>query len=343
MNGTTGFSSGQTINAYAEDIDLEQYTQSVVAAISSKASPRVRKAFPILIKKLHEFIVEADVTVEEWLAACALLVEAGKVTNDQRDEMVLVSDVLGVESLVDILEFKRTSEAAKKEQRVKSNEASHSAILGPFYRHGVQVQPNGTTIVRQFEKDADYTRLFGQVFDHEGKPIKGATVDIWHDAPDGLYDAQDPSKPQNHCRGRFATDENGRYETICLRPTPYPIPFDHSAGKLLQLMGRHPYRPAHIHFWIEAPGHKTLVSQVFDRESDYLKDDAVFAVKDSLIIDFVPIDEGQSSKAGYTVPAELKDVLKYELQQDFHLTKAVSKEDPGLDIQGLAIGGEPAR
>ncbi|KAI5449282.1 Catechol dioxygenase N terminus [Naganishia albida] len=335
-------SDKHTVNAAEGDIDLEQYTQSVIASISSKASPRVRKAFPILIKKLHEFIVEADVTVEEWLAACALLVEAGQVTTDQRDEMVLVSDVLGVESLVDILAFKRTSEAAKKDEASQTIEASHSAILGPFYRHGVAVQPNGTTIVRQFEKDADYTRLFGTVYDAEGKPLKGAMVDIWHDAPDGLYDAQDPSKPQNHCRGRFQTDENGRYETVCLRPTPYPIPFDHSAGKLLQMMGRHPYRPAHIHFWIEAPGHKTLVSQVFDRESDYLKDDAVFAVKDSLVIDFVPIAQGKSAKEGYQAPAELKDVLKYELQQDFRLTKAVSQDEPGLDIQGLAIGGEPA-
>ncbi|KAJ9098566.1 hypothetical protein QFC20_005908 [Naganishia adeliensis] len=326
-------SDNHTVNAAEGDIDLEQYTQSVIASISSKASPRVRKAFPILIKKLHEFIVEADVTVEEW--------QAGQVTTVQRDEMVLVSDVLGVESLVDILAFKRTAEAAKNDEKSSSNEVSHSAILGPFYRHGVPVQPNGTTIVRQFEKDAGYTRLFGTVYDSEGKPVKGAMVDVWHDAPDGLYDAQDPSKPQNHCRGRFQTDENGRYETICLRPTPYPIPFDHSAGKLLQMMGRHPYRPAHIHFWIEAPGHKTLVSQVFDRESDYLKDDAVFAVKDSLVIDFVPIEQGKSAKEGYEARAELKDVLKYELEQDFRLTKAVSQEDPGLDIQGLAIGGEP--
>jgi catechol 1,2-dioxygenase len=96
-----------------------------------------------------------------------------------------------------------------------------------------------------------------------------------------------------------------------------------------------------MQFWIEAPGHKTLVSQVFDRESDYLKDDAVFAVKDSLVIDFVPIAQGKSAKEGYDAPAELKDVLKYELEQDFRLTKAVSQEDPGLDIQGLAIGGEP--
>ncbi|KAJ9112244.1 hypothetical protein QFC22_006328 [Naganishia vaughanmartiniae] len=334
--------STNTINASEEQIDLEQYTQSVIASISSKASPRVKKAFPILIKKLHEFIVEADVTVEEWLAACALLVEAGQVTTEQRDEMVLVSDVLGVESLVDILAFKRSFEAAKKDQQASAGEPSHSAILGPFYRKGVPFQPKGTSIVRQFEKDADYTRLFGRVFDAEGKPLKGAAVDIWHDAPDGLYDAQDPSKPQYHCRGRFETDENGCYETICLRPTPYPIPFDHSAGKLLQMMGRHPYRPAHIHFWIQAAGHKTLVSQVFDRESDYLKDDAVFAVKDSLIIDFIPIAQGKSAKEGYKAPEELKDVLKYELEQDFHLTKAFAgSDDPGLDIQGLAIGGEP--
>lgn len=106
-------------------------------------------------------------------------------------------------------------------------------------------------------------------------------------APDGFYDAQSPDKPEHHCRGRFETDSNGNYSLVALKPTPYPIPFDFSAGKLLNMMDRHPYRPAHIHFHVQAPGHKTLVTQVFSRDSQYLDDDAVFAVKDSLIVDFV--------------------------------------------------------
>lgn len=159
--------------------------------------------------------------------------------------------------------------------------------------------PNGSSIVREKERGAAYTHLYGTVTGSDGKPLKGALVDIWHDAPDGFYDAQSPEKPEFHCRGRFETDEAGRYSCICLKPTPYPIPFDGPAGRLLTMMDRHPYRPAHIHvssrqrlrfsradadsltikFYVSAPGHKTLVTQVFDRESKYLSDDSVFAVK----------------------------------------------------------------
>lgn len=266
------------------------------------------------MRKLHEFLIEADVTSEELLAACDFLVRAGQNSNEKRNEVLLVTDIFGVESLVDTLD--QTRPARKAAGKAPESNATHSAILGPFYRHGVPPQENGTTIIRQFEEGAPYTHLYGTIYDHEGKPLPNAFVDIWHDAPDGLYDAQTPEKPEYHCRGRFKTDEQGRYDTICLRPTPYPIPYDHQAGELLKLLDRHPYRPAHIHFWIEADGHRTLVTQLFDRESDYLKDDAVFAVKDSLVIDFKPIPKD------YQAPADLEGHMKYELKQDFHLLKA---------------------
>ena len=197
----------------------------------------------------------------------------------------------------------------------------------------------------------------GVVRDAQGKPIKGAKVDIWHDAPDGLYagldrlspsnatsyDAQDDTKPQYHCRGRFETDSEGRYSTIALKPTPYPIPFDHSAGKLLKLMDRHPYRPAHIHFNVMAAGHKSLVTQVFDRESDYLKDDScvhsalrcaladarrVFAVKSGLIVDFKPIAE---EPTGWKAPAEYADKMTHYLRYDFSLVEDVPAKTNGIN------------
>ncbi|KAM0786398.1 hypothetical protein ACM66B_001865 [Microbotryomycetes sp. NB124-2] len=283
--------------------EYEQYTESVIAAIGSKASPRVKQAFPILLKHLHAAIVEAEMSIEEWLAACDLLVEAGKMTSDKRGEMILVSDVLGVESLCDMIEHARYAK--------QGQDTTASAILGPFYRQGVPPQPNGTSIIRQKEPNAPYTHLFGTVTGSDGKPLKGAIVDIWHDAPDGFYDSQSPEKPEYHCRGRFETDEQGRYSAIVLKPTPYPIPFDGPAGKLLQLMDRHPYRPAHIHFYVTAPGHKTLVTQVFDRESDYLKDDSVFAVKDSLVVDFVPVKSPLPELDADTPKPELE--LRYDI------------------------------
>ncbi|BEI88169.1 uncharacterized protein CcaverHIS019_0108870 [Cutaneotrichosporon cavernicola] len=294
------------------NFDFSAYTDLVIKATGDKASPRVKEAMPILIRKVHEFLIEADVTTEEWLAACNLLVEAGQVSSDKRNEVVLVTDILGIESLVNTLDQTRSQRKGLPD----NEDATFSAILGPFYRAGVPVQENGTTIIRQAEEGAPYTHLFGTIHDADGKPLPNALVDIWHDAPDGLYDAQTPEKPEYHCRGRFRTDENGRYDTVCLKPTPYPIPYDFSAGKLLKLLDRHPYRPAHIHFWIEAPGHRTLVTQIFDRQSDYLKDDSVFAVKDNLIVDFKPIPKD------YQAPAGLENRMVHELQQDFHLQRA---------------------
>lgn len=220
-----------------------------------------------MIRKMHEFLVEADVTVEEWMAACNLMVQAGKVSSEQRNEVVLVTDIFGIESLVgkhllvkirrediyplpprlrsgilacrkwlrieltqlsksDTLDQTRGQRAAKAADTKQSiGDPTFSAILGPFYRTGVPVQANGTTIIRVAE-DAPYCHLFGTIYGQNGKPLENALVDIWHDAPDGRYDAQSPEKPDYHCRGRFRTDSEGRYDTVCLKPTPYPIPFD---------------------------------------------------------------------------------------------------------------------
>ncbi|GAA5870803.1 hypothetical protein JCM8547_001712 [Rhodosporidiobolus lusitaniae] len=286
--------------------DYAAYTATVCQAIGSKASPRVKQAFPILLKHLHAAIIEAEMTVEEWLQACDLLIEAGKMSSDKRNEMILVTDVLGVESLVDMMEHARFAKAGV--------ETTESAILGPFYRDNVKPQANGTSIIRMKEPGAPFVHLYGTVTGSDGKPLAGAIVDIWHDAPDGFYDSQSPDKPDFHCRGRFVTDSEGKYSTICLYPTPYPIPFDGPAGTLLTLMDRHPYRPAHIHFYIQAPGHKTLVNQVFPRDSKYLNDDAVFAVKDSLIVDFTSPPTVPTPPLG-----EFDEEIKYELKYDIAL------------------------
>jgi len=287
--------------------DLSAFTDSVIASIGSKSSQRVKTALPILIRKLHEFCIEADVTVEEWMETCNLVVQAGQMSSSMRNEIILMTDVLGIESLVDTLSQIRNS---------KSSEAvaTHSAILGPFYRSGVKPQPNDTTIIRQDEKDADYVYLTGTVHDQDGKPLAGAILDVWHDAPDGLYDSQSPDKPEHHCRGRFESDKEGRYSLVCLKPTPYPIPYDGPAGDMLKMMDRHPFRPAHIHYMVQAPGHRTLVTQVFDAKSKYLEDDSVFAVKDSLVVDFVPLGQ---TKLPENLPD--KEKIRYTLNYDIHL------------------------
>lgn len=204
------------------------------------------------------------------------------MSDNKRNEGQLFCDILGVESLVDEITHKLAGEAA--------DQPTVTAILGPFWREHAPLRQMGESIVFGI-KDGDHTHMHGRVLDvATGEPIDGAEIDVWHTAPNGLYEQQDPDQADMNLRGRFSTGSDGSYSFYCLRPTSCPIPNDGPAGKLLQLLDRHPMRPAHIHFIISAPGYKPIVTQIFDRRDEHIDDDSVFAVKDSLIIDFRPIE-----------------------------------------------------
>ncbi|OCL06704.1 aromatic compound dioxygenase [Glonium stellatum] len=256
------------------------FTQNVINATGPKASPRMRKVMASLIQHIHDFARENEITVDEWMAGVELMNEAGRMSTDRRNEGQLVCDVLGLESLVDEITFKLASDAA--------DAPTATAILGPFWRKDAPVRKMGETIVFGID-NGDRTYMHGRVLDYRtGEPIEGAELDVWHTAPNGLYEQQDPDQPDMNLRGRFTTGKDGKYNFYCLRPTSYPIPYDGPAGKLLQLLDRHPMRPAHIHFIVTAPGYKPIVTQIFDRNDKHITDDAVFAVKDSLIVEFLP-------------------------------------------------------
>lgn len=162
------------------------------------------------------------------------------MSDDRRNEGQLLCDVIGLESLVDEITFRLASDAADM--------PTSSAILGPFWRKDAPRYEMGSTIVHGIE-DGDHTLMYGTVVDYlTGKPIEHAELDVWHTAPNGLYEQQDEKQVDFNLRGRFTTGKDGKYNFYCLRPTSYPIPFDGPAGKLLQLLDRHPMRPAHIHF-----------------------------------------------------------------------------------------------
>ncbi|KXS22279.1 aromatic compound dioxygenase [Gonapodya prolifera JEL478] len=289
------------------------YTENVINATGPNASSRVKKVLPILFKHLHAAVIEAEITFDELIATLEFLGETGKMTTEKRQEFVLVSDILGVSSLVDMLSHNKLT--AKDPAP-----STPSAVLGPFYVHGVPPQPLGTTVVRYPEPDGVLTHIFGRVKSSvTGAPIPGAIIDVWEGAPDGEYSTQTPHKGDYHCRGRFIADESGRYSVLVLKPVAYPIPTDGTGGKLLKLLDRHCMRPAHVHFMVIAPGYKTLVTQVFDRKSDYLQNDAVFAVKESLIVDFVPAKSPAPSG-----PNGEKPVL--ELEYDLVITEEKKSE-----------------
>ncbi|KAF5859275.1 hypothetical protein ETB97_003136 [Aspergillus alliaceus] len=256
------------------------FTDNVIHAMGPKTSPRFRQLMTGLIRHVHDFARENEVTVEEWMAGVQLMNWAGQMSNDKRNEGQLVCDVIGLESLVDEITFKLADEA--------EDTPTATAILGPFFRADTPYRKNGDNIVKGVP-DGEMVFMHGQVIDFTTKkPLVGATVEVWQAATNGLYEQQDPNQEEFNLRGKFKTDEEGRYYFYCLRPTPYPVPDDGPAGKLLKLMDRHPYRPAHIHIIATIDGYKPLTTQIFDSKDKYLTNDSVFAVKDSLIVDFVP-------------------------------------------------------
>jgi catechol 1,2-dioxygenase len=210
------------------------------------------------------------------------------MSDDRRNETQLLCDILGLESLVDCITSRQLATSASE---------TPSAILGPFYRHDAPFLPNGSSIVRDLNPSvpwydtavSDSAFLAGRVLcGSTGQPIPGAVVDVWHTAPNGLYEQQDAAQPDMNFRGRFATDAEGRYALYALRPVAYPIPDDGPAGRLLGLLDRAPYRPGHIHFIVSAQGFRTLTTQLYDDRDEYITRDAVFAVKDELVVRFVP-------------------------------------------------------
>ncbi|PQE29197.1 Catechol 12-dioxygenase protein [Rutstroemia sp. NJR-2017a BBW] len=283
-----------------------KFTENVINSMGPKTSPRMREVMSCLIRHVHDFARETELTVDEWMQGVELLNWAGKMSDEKRNEGQLVCDVIGLESLVDEITFKKAADAV--------DAPTASAILGPFFRHDVPLLENDSSIVHGVD-DGEMAYMHGLVLDQKTKqPIAGATVDIWEASTNGLYEQQDPNQIEHNLRGKFKTDEKGYYGLYCLRPTPYPVPDDGPGGKLLQLMDRHPFRPAHIHLiplsnplphQVQHSSYKPLTTQIFDRRDPYLENDSVFGVKDSLIVDFVPLKDNPKATLELNFPVIL--------------------------------------
>ncbi len=252
----------------------EELTADVLASFDGCEDARLREIMQALVRHLHGFVLEVGLTPQEWEGAIQTLTRTGHITDERRQEFILWSDSLGVSMLVDALE--NTVPAG----------ATESTVQGPFYVPGSPLREYGADIAQ--EPDAGVPALVhGRVLDLDGRPIAGAEVDVWQNGADQLYAVQRPEAEEDHLRGRFLTLQDGSYAFVAVRPTPYPIPYDGPVGKMLDLTGRHPWRPAHVHMIIRADGYRTLTTHVFDVESKYLDSDAVFAVKPSLTREFV--------------------------------------------------------
>lgn len=245
----------------------------VIDRLDACRDARFRQVMEAATRHLHSFVKEVEPTQKEWEAAIAFLTRAGQISDDKRQEFILLSDTLGVSMLIDAINHRRPSGATE------------TTVLGPFHVADAPKLEMGANLCRDGKGE---TCLYsGTVKDLNGKPIEGAVLDIWSDNAEGFYDVQQPDlQPEMNMRGRLTTGADGCYHFTSIRPVSYPIPTDGPVGKMLQNMGRHPYRPGHIHFIVSAPGHRTTVTHLFDREDERLDDDCVFGVKESLIVDF---------------------------------------------------------
>jgi hydroxyquinol 1,2-dioxygenase len=254
------------------DFDESNITGAVIESFRQTPNARFKRIMTGLADHLHQLICEVELKPEEWACAIEFLTRTGQMCSDKRQEFILLSDTLGVSMLVDAL-----SHGALEG-------ATASTVLGPFFVQGSPSLPHGADISRGLPGEPLY--VDGRVMSVDGRPIRGAKVDVWQSDADGYYDVQRTDLDEATLRATFTTDADGRFNLWSIMPRYYPIPDDGPVGEMLKATGRHPNRPAHIHFKIGGDGFETLVTHIFDAESPYLDGDAVFGVKNSLIAEF---------------------------------------------------------
>ena len=251
--------------------------ETVNGRTGPNADPRLAHVMASLVRHLHNFVREVEVTQDEWEIGIDFLTRTGQICTHERQEFILLSDTLGVSMLVDAINNRRTPPATE------------NTVFGPFHVEGCPVRQMGDSICLDGKGE---TCLFaGRVTDLDGKPISGARIDVWSDNADGYYDVQQPGiQPQWNNRGVFVTGDDGQYSFVGIKPVSYPIPDDGPVGAMLAGLDRHPYRPAHMHYMVRAEGFQKLVTHTFVGGDKYLESDAVFGVKQTLVAPFNKLD-----------------------------------------------------
>lgn len=274
-------------------------TPTVLAAMADTNNPRLKEIMTALVTHLHHFVLETRPTEEEFEYALRWIVEIGQLTNEFHNEVVLAADVLGASTLIDLI----NNNGMQGE--------TMSALLGPFYRGHAPLCQSGDCIARS---DTPGASLFfkGKVIGADGAPIAGATLDVWQASPVGLYENQDEGQEDFNLRGKFTSGADGLFHFQSVKPAGYPVPTHGPVGVLLRAQNREPMRPAHIHFIVTAPGHKTLITQIFSDSPEALAADVVFGAKQQIVGDFVMHTEPHPDFAGATLPF-------YTCEYDFKL------------------------
>ncbi len=258
------------------NVTKDNITEAFMGYMGDDVNPRLREVLGSLVTHLHDFAREVNLTHDEWQLGLEFLEKSGMICDDERHEFVLLSDVIGLSSLVDLLHSRP--------------EGTSSSVLGPFHISGAPPLAVGGDMKDRF--DGPLCLAEGIVKDTDGNPIEGATVDIWQTAPNGLYSSQDPGQDTYSFHGLQTTGPDGRYAFTSVKPVEYEVPTDGPIGEFFKACGRHAWRPSHLHFIVKAKGFRSLVTEVFPEDDPYLDQDTVFGVREDLVMRYQNMEAG---------------------------------------------------
>jgi len=282
-------------------VTKDNITDVFTGYFGDDTDPRFKEVMSCLARHLHDFARETQLTHEEWGKGLEFLQWAGNITDDERNEFVLLSDVMGLSSLVDMIHT--------------DPDATSSSVLGPFHVSNPPALAIGADMKRGY--DGEVLLVEGYVYDTDNNPIKGATLDIWQTAPNGLYSSQDDEQDKHSFHALMTTDSDGHYAFTTVRPVEYTVPSDGPVGKILDAAGRHPWRPSHLHFIANAKGCRSVVTEIFPDDDPYLDQDTVFGVREDLVMKYIKQKAGsfpEGFELSGKVPGEYLSV-----NFDFHL------------------------
>ncbi|KAK4660589.1 hypothetical protein QC762_0020540 [Podospora pseudocomata] len=298
------------------DLTIDNITPNTIRINSQSDDQRLTYLLSRLVTHLHDFARETRLSTDEWMAGLEFLIACGKICSEVRNEFILLSDTLGLSLLLDNI------------NHPKPAGATEGSVLGPFHTHDAPLLENGASMTS--DPAGEPMLAVCTVRDTAGNPIEGIKIDIWETDSSGHYDVQhsDRNEPSERCV--MLSDEEGRFWFKGLKPVSYPIPHDGPVGKLLERLGRHPWRPAHIHFMFEKEGWDKLITALYLKGDPYETSDAVFGVKKSLVIELGKVDKETAEKYGVEEGTWL-------LKHDFVLTTQKDTEKLRDDLAKEAL------
>ena len=273
------------------DVTEANITDAVVRSMENMTDGRAHEILSALVRHLHAFAREVQLRPEEWKAGIDFLYASGEISSPVRNEFILLSDTIGLSSLIDLLN--------------QDEKATESSVLGPFYIPGAPMIDNGGDLIR--DNEGAHVVMSGTVRDPDNNPIPGAMLDLWQSADNGMYSNEDPDQADDNLRGRLIAGDEGDYRFTTIKPGGYRVPGDGPVGDMLALAKRHCWRPAHIHFKVTADGYTPLVTELYISDDPYIEQDAVFGVRESLTLDFTP-NESQSAADEHGLKTPFYDV-----------------------------------